>query len=64
VEGGVAQVKDDRLTILTDKALPVEELSADQARTEAAAAAARPNADPERTAAVERARVMQRLAAR
>lgn len=41
VEGGVAQVKDNRLTVLTHEAIPVEQLTAEAARAELAEATAR-----------------------
>lgn len=68
VEGGVAQMKDDKLTVLTDHAVPVAELSAASARNElehaSALASDTPAAAAERARAVERARVKQRLATR
>jgi F-type H+-transporting ATPase subunit epsilon len=68
VDGGVAQMKDDRLTVLTDDAVPVEELDPAAARTEMDAATAlaadTPAAAAERNHAIERARAKQRLAAR
>lgn len=64
VEGGVAQVKDNRVTVLTDSAVPVEQLSAEVARTQLAEATALPQSDPRRAKAIENARVKQRLAAK
>lgn len=68
VEGGVAQMKDDRLTVLTDHAVPVDALTASAADAEMAQAAALPSESPaaaaERSKAIARARVKQRLAAK
>ncbi len=41
IEGGIAQVKDDKITVLTNEALGAEELDADSARAELAEATAR-----------------------
>lgn len=41
VDGGIAQMKDNRLTILTNKAIPAEEVDAQSARAEYAEAEAR-----------------------
>lgn len=41
VEGGVAQMKDNRLTILTSEATPASEISAEESRAELAEAEAR-----------------------
>src|SRR5215218_285357 len=41
IEGGVAQMKDNRLTILTDRAVPATEIDAETARAEFAEATAR-----------------------
>jgi F-type H+-transporting ATPase subunit epsilon len=41
VQGGVAQMKDNRLTILTNEATPANEIDAEAARAEYAEAAAR-----------------------
>ena len=38
VDGGIAQMKDNKLTVLTTQAIPVEELSAETARAELAEA--------------------------
>lgn len=46
VEGGVAQVKDNNLTILTQEATPAAEISAESARAELAEAEARRTTDP------------------
>ncbi|HZN63884.1 MAG TPA: ATP synthase F1 subunit epsilon, partial [Tepidisphaeraceae bacterium] len=40
VEGGVAQMKDNRLTVLTNEATPADEIDAEAARAEYAEAAA------------------------
>jgi F-type H+-transporting ATPase subunit epsilon len=45
IEGGVAQVKDNKLTILTSHAIPAAELSAESARAELAEAEARKTTD-------------------
>src|SRR5437667_12895755 len=34
VEGGVAQMKDNKLTVLTNEAIPADQISADTARAE------------------------------
>lgn len=41
IEGGVAQMKDDKLTILTTEAIPASEVSSESARAELAEAEAR-----------------------
>ena len=68
VEGGVAQMKDNQLTILTHLAQPVEEIDAETARAEYAEALARNATDArtaaERTKQMERARMRQTLATR
>jgi F-type H+-transporting ATPase subunit epsilon len=46
VEGGVAQMKDNKLTILTQEATPAEQISAESARAELAEAEARRITDP------------------
>lgn len=62
VEGGVAQVKDDRLTILTDEATPADEIDAEAARAEYAEAVARRVTDAH--AAEDRERQMARARAK
>jgi F-type H+-transporting ATPase subunit epsilon len=66
VDGGVAQMKDNRLTVLTDNAIPVEEINAETARAEYAEAEARIPTDPKTAAArqrqMNRAKVKQQLA--
>src|SRR4051812_42854026 len=68
VEGGVAQMKDNQLTVLTQMALPVEEISADGARAELAEATAQRITDEksfqDRQRRLQRARSMQELATR
>src|SRR5688500_18155115 len=67
VDGGVAQMKDNKLTVLTGEATPVGELSAEAAKAEYDAAAARTTTDAfsakEREKQMERARVKQRIVA-
>lgn len=66
VEGGVAQMRDNKLTILTDSAIPVDQLTAAGAKAELDAATGRSvegaQAVADRKKAIERARVKQRLA--
>jgi F-type H+-transporting ATPase subunit epsilon len=66
VEGGIAQMKDNRLTILTQFALPSEQISAETARAEFAEATAQVPTDEksqeDRTRRLNRARAMQELA--
>ncbi len=68
VEGGIAQMKDNNLTVLTQVAMPVEEISADAARAELAEATAQRITDEksfeDRQRRLQRARSMQELAAR
>ncbi len=68
IEGGIAQMKDDRLTILTDEAIPAAEISADEARAALAEASAQPATDPvaveQRDRRMQRARAMQQIAGR
>src|SRR3954466_15482038 len=45
IEGGVAQMKDNRLTILTQEATPANEIDAESARAEYAEAMARKATD-------------------
>ena len=67
VDGGVAQMKDNKLTVLTGEATPAGELSAEAAKAEYDAAAARTTTDAfsakEREKQMERARVKQRIVA-
>ena len=66
VEGGIAQMKDNKLTILTQVALPQEQISAETARAEFAEASAQRIADDasfqDRQRRLQRARAMQSLA--
>ena len=67
VNGGVAQMKDNRLTILTNQATPAAEIDAEAARAEYAEAAAR-RVTPEYTAEdrerqLARAKAKQQVAA-
>ena len=66
VEGGVAQMKDNQLTVLTSEATPISELDAESARAELAEATARVATDPAsaetRERNLARARAKLRLA--
>lgn len=66
VEGGVAQMKDNKLTVLTQFAMPVEEIDAEAARAEFAEATAQRITDQasfdDRQRRLQRARSMQELA--
>jgi F-type H+-transporting ATPase subunit epsilon len=62
IDGGVAQMKDNKLTILTNEATPASEIDAEAARAELAEAQAR-RATDEKTAA-DRERQMQRARAK
>jgi F-type H+-transporting ATPase subunit epsilon len=66
VEGGVAQMKDNRLTILTNEATPASEIDAETARAEYAEAIARRITDQQsfddRERQMARARAKQHLA--
>jgi F-type H+-transporting ATPase subunit epsilon len=68
VEGGVAQMKDNNLTILTQMALPVSEIDGESARAELAEASAQKITDEksfeDRQRRLQRARSMQELAAK
>ena len=67
VDGGIAQMKDNRLTILTQEATPAAEIDAETARAEYAEAEARIPTDDrtreDRARAMRRARAKQELAA-
>ena len=67
VEGGVAQMKDNRLTILTNEAIPASEIDTEAARAEYAEAAARVAPDAQSAAIkqkqMQRARGKQAAAA-
>ena len=66
VEGGIAQMKDNKLTVLTNQALAPEEIDAESARAEFAEATARRVTDQksfdERQKQLQRARVLQEMA--
>jgi F-type H+-transporting ATPase subunit epsilon len=66
VDGGIAQMKDDKLTVLTDDAIPAAEIDAETARAEFAEATARVPTDDksrkDREMALRRARVKQAMA--
>ena len=68
IDGGVAQMKDNRLTILTDDAIPASEINAEEARAAAAEATAQRITDADsfkqRQHDLRRARAMQQLASR
>ena len=67
VDGGIAQMKDNRLTVLTQEATPAAEIDAETARAEYAEAEARVPTDDrtrdDRAHAMRRARAKQDLAA-
>ena len=66
VEGGIAQMKDNRLTVVTNEATPASEIDAEAARAEYAEAVARRVTDPhgaeDRERQLARARAKQQLA--
>jgi F-type H+-transporting ATPase subunit epsilon len=66
VDGGIAQMKGNRLTILTNEATPAENIDAESARAEYAEAEARVSSDPKaretRTHQMDRARAKQAMA--
>jgi F-type H+-transporting ATPase subunit epsilon len=66
INGGVAQVKDNKLTIVTDEAMEPSQIDVEAARAEFAEAAARRATDEqtarERQRAIDRARALQKLA--
>jgi len=68
LEGGVAQMKDNLLTILTQKATPASEIDATAAKAELAEAQARRITDEksfeDRQAAIKRSMAKQELAAK
>jgi F-type H+-transporting ATPase subunit epsilon len=68
IDGGVAQMKDNRLTILTDDAIPAAEIDAEEARAAVAEATAQRITDSEsfqqRQHRLRRARAMQQMADR
>jgi F-type H+-transporting ATPase subunit epsilon len=65
IDGGIAQMKDNNLTVLTTLATPASELDAQTAKAEYAEAAARKATDPktsdERQHQMERARAAESL---
>ncbi len=67
VDGGIAQMKDNRLTILTDEATSTADINSEAARTELAEAQAIVATDnktrEDRTHSVRRAQARQHLAA-
>jgi F-type H+-transporting ATPase subunit epsilon len=66
VEGGIAQMKDNNLTVVTQMAVPAEEINAETARAELAEATAQvatdEKAQEDRNRRLNRARVMQEMA--
>jgi F-type H+-transporting ATPase subunit epsilon len=66
INGGIAQMKDNQLTIVTDEALEPSAIDAETARAELAEATARVTTDQnsfdDRQRRMQRARVMQELA--
>jgi F-type H+-transporting ATPase subunit epsilon len=69
IEGGVAQVKDNKLTILTDEATPADQINAEAARAELAEAEARritaePGSFEQRQKSLDRARARIEMAGR
>src|SRR4051812_6664631 len=69
VEGGVAQVKDNKLTILTTEAIPAADINAEAARAELAEAQARritaePGSFEQRQKGLDRARARIELSSR
>jgi F-type H+-transporting ATPase subunit epsilon len=66
VEGGIAQMKDNQLTVLTQTAVPVNDINAENARAEFAEASAQKITDEksfeDRQRRLQRARSMQELA--
>jgi F-type H+-transporting ATPase subunit epsilon len=68
IDGGIAQMKSNNLTILTNEATPPQEIDAEKARAEFAQAQALPAADAKSVEARERAlargRAKQKMAGR
>ena len=68
IDGGIAQMKSNNLTILTNEAIPPENIDAESARAEFAEAQARRATDPktqqEREHAMARGSMKQKLAAK
>lgn len=67
IDGGIAQMKDNRLTILTNEASAAEDIDVESARAEYNEASARVASDPkgreDRTRQMQRARLRQETAA-
>ncbi len=67
IDGGIAQMKDNHLTILTSEATATSELNAEEGRAEYAEASARRITDPtsqsDRQRSMQKARLKQELAA-
>jgi F-type H+-transporting ATPase subunit epsilon len=67
VDGGIAQMKGNKLTVLTDEAIPAAEVDLETAKAELAEASARIPTDEkskkDRERAIRRARAKQMLAA-
>jgi len=68
IEGGIAQMKDNKLTIVTNEAVEPAEISAETARADFAEATAQRITDQksydDRQRRLQRARVMERMAKR
>ena len=68
IDGGVAQMKDNRLTIITDEATPAAEIKGEEARAALAEASAQRITDADsfnqRQHRLARARAMQQMASR
>jgi F-type H+-transporting ATPase subunit epsilon len=66
VTGGIAQMKDNKLTVLTDEAIPSEQINAETARAEYAEASARVPTDAKtaaaRTLQMTKAKAKEKLA--
>ena len=66
IEGGIAQMKDNKLTIVTNEAVDPKDIDAETARAEFAEASAQRTTDQksfdDRQRRMQRARVMQELA--
>jgi F-type H+-transporting ATPase subunit epsilon len=66
VEGGIAQMKDNNLTVVTQMAVPAEEINVETAKAELAEATAHTPTDEQgqqdRTRRLNRARLMQEMA--
>jgi F-type H+-transporting ATPase subunit epsilon len=66
IDGGIAQMKGNKLTVLTDEAMPASEIDTETARAEYAEALARVPTDDktkkDRDRAMQRARAKQTLA--